>query len=122
MTLKVFFDNYLSSHQELSLAQIIRDSGLSRTYAHEIINGKKKAGRDRVIALCFAASMSIDETNHALILSQNNPLYPKISRDAVLTMCLQFKHQRNVSFQTITQVNLFLEENGHELLVLSKEY
>ena len=36
-TLKSFFDTYLAEHQDKTLADIIRDSGLDRTYAYQII-------------------------------------------------------------------------------------
>lgn len=107
-----YFNDYLANHQELKTAQIIKDSCLSRKYAYEIINGTKKASRDRIIALCFAAHMNLDEVNHALIYAGHNQLYAKNMRDAVIILVINQSYRGNSEYKTITELNILLDEQN----------
>ena len=100
-----FFNEYLANHPEMKPADIIEKSCLSRTYAYEIINGKKKGGRDKIIALCFAAGMDYEEVNHALKYSGNNELYAKNNRDAVIIFAFNMMISNNPDCKTIMQLN-----------------
>ena len=118
-----FWNEYLSAHPSLKLSDIIRESQVSREYAYEIISGRKShPGRDRVIALCFSAGMDYNETNRALTLSGNNPLYIKNDRDAAIIMCINFKQQNKKEFQSIIQVNEFLSNRGYNLIAPSTTF
>lgn len=90
-TFNDYFNEYLGKHPTMKTSEIVKKSGLHRTYAYEIINGNKKGSRDRVIALCFAAEMTVDELNHALLYSGNNQLYPKNTRDAYIEFFFKSK-------------------------------
>lgn len=116
MTLKTFFDQYLAKHPETNANQIITASLVHRTYGHEILNGSKNGSRDRVIALCFAAGMNLDEINHALSFSKNNPLYAKNSRDAMIILAINLKQSGNADYSTVKKLNDYLCENGYEEL------
>lgn len=119
-TLKSFFDTYLAEHQDKTLADIIRDSGLDRTYAYQIIGEKRKSiGRDKIIALCFSAKMSLEDTNRALRFSKNQELYAKNNRDAAIIYAINMMKQGNPDFQTVIKLNNFLfNERGLEELEL----
>lgn len=113
INLSEYLNLYLSRHKELKQADIIRDSGISRTYAYEIFNGKKKASRDKIIALCFAANMTLDEVNHALTYSENTPLYAKNNRDACIILAIAQKSKGSKRFDNIIKLNSFLDENNY---------
>ena len=113
MTFKSFFDNYLATHQNITLAEIIDKSNISRNYAYEIINGKKKGGRDKIIALCFAAGMNNNEVNHALKFSGNNELYAKNNRDAVIIFAFTMMNNNNPDCKTIMQLNDLLNKRNY---------
>lgn len=114
---KEFFSDYLSEHQNLTIPMIIDRSNLPRSTANDIIAGRKeRPSRDRVIALCYAADMSIDETNHGLTFSHNNPLYEKDSRDSIIRACIKYKKRDSASFSGVTNLNLKLTEYGQEPL------
>ncbi|MCR5848092.1 MAG: hypothetical protein K6G75_08240 [Lachnospiraceae bacterium] len=112
MTFKNFFDNYLAAHQNITLAEIINRSNVSRNYAYEVIGGKKKGGRDKIIALCFAAGMNYDETNHALKYSGNNELYAKNNRDAIIIFAFNMMNNNNPDCKTIMQLNELLSKRN----------
>ena len=109
---QVPIDVYLSSllaEKQLSKSVIIRRSGLDRGYAYDIFSGKKHPARDKVLALCFGASLSIDETQKLLKTTGYPPLYARIARDNIILFSLERKF-------TIIDTNMLLEEMDMELL------
>lgn len=116
-TFKSFFSEYLCAHQNITIPMIIEKSNLPRSTANDIIAGRKEhPSRDRVIALCYAADMTIDEMNHGLIFSHNNPLYEKNSRDSIIRTCVKYKKRDSRSFSGVTNLNLKLAEYNQEPL------
>jgi len=111
-----FFNRYLADHKDLKLADIIRDSGLSRQYAYSVADGTKNASRDRIIALCFAAGMNKDEMDHALIHAGHSALYPKDNRDAYIIVAIASKCRGDKEFRTADDLSLFLDEQGQDPL------
>lgn len=81
-----YLTEYIRSHN-LSASKVIKDSCLSPDYAYAIMNGNRKnPARDRIIALCLAMHMSLDEVQYALRLCKTL-LYSKDKRDAVIMVC-----------------------------------
>lgn len=111
-----FFNQYLADHQNLKLSTIIKDSGVSRQYAYDVINGVKSASRDRIIALCYAAGMDLEETNHALIFAKHNALYAKNRRDAVIIVAITSKTNGSNACLTATDLSMLLDEEEQEPL------
>ena len=49
--------------REQKVADIIVHSGLDRTYAYQILNGRRQnPGKDKIIRLCLAAGLDLEET------------------------------------------------------------
>lgn len=115
-TFSQFFAFYLANHPDLKISTIINNSGLSRQYAHAVMDGTKNASRDKIIALCFASSMSLDDTNHALEYAGHNKLYSKNKRDAFLIYHINIKALGKSSFKDVHDLNDFLYEQGQDLL------
>ncbi len=109
MTFKNFFDSFIASNQ-LVLSDVIKSSELPRTYAYEIVDEKKKGSRDKIIAICYAAGMSLDEINHALIYSNNGQLYAKNTRDAHIIYSIN--NNTPNPYRKVMDLNAFLEENN----------
>ena len=66
-------------------ADIIRKSGLERTYAYKIIRGEKgKNAKDKIYRLALAMNLTQKETNHLLSLNNAGDLYPHNARDLLL--------------------------------------
>ena len=88
---KLNFYEYLADliqTSPLSLSELIRKSGIQRNYAYQIINGVKRPGRDKVLALCLALSLPLEETQRALTIAEENVLYPKNKRDSIIIFCI----------------------------------
>jgi len=114
-SLSEYLNGYIGSH-DLVTADIIRASMLSRDYAYGILNGNRSnPTRDRVIALCIAMHMTLDEVQRALELCNAGILYAKNARDMAIMICI------NTEVYDIYEINSFLVEKGYDILHTSKE-
>jgi len=84
----ISYFNSLEKVKEKKKSEIIKNSGLDRNYAYQILSGEKNPSRDKVIALCFGAELSVKESQRALQYAGENVLYPKDKRDAVIIFAL----------------------------------
>ncbi len=70
---------------ENTKAEIVRNSGIDRTYAYQILNNtRKNPSKDKIIALCLAAHTTLDQARRALKISGCADLYARNKRDAVI--------------------------------------
>lgn len=74
--------------------QVIKQSGIERTYGHQLFNGTRKPSRDKVIQLAFGLKLDLDGTQRLLQIAQKSPLYPKIKRDAAIMYCIN--HHKDI--------------------------
>ena len=68
--------------------KIIRQSGIERSYGHQLFSGRRKPSRDKVLQLAFGFGFDVDATQDFLKLAQKSLLYPRIIRDAAIIKCL----------------------------------
>lgn len=102
--------HHLFKKYNLNEPDIIRKSGLERTYAYKIIRGEKgKNAKDKIYRLALAMKLSQKETNHLLSLNNAGDLYPHNARDLILLNGLLKK-------QTVEQVNIELYDHDLEPL------
>ena len=78
----------LDAVKEMDSRNLIRSSGLERSYYYQVMKGTRRPGRDKVLRLCLAAGLSLKETTRALELSGNAVLYPRRRRDIILTVAV----------------------------------
>lgn len=71
--------------------QVIKQSGIERTYGHQLFNGTRKPSRDKVIQLAFGLKMDLEGTLKLLQIAQKSSLYPKIKRDAAILYCINHR-------------------------------
>ncbi len=67
---------------------VILQSGIERTYGHQLFNGTRKPSRDKVIQLAFGLKLDLESTQNLLKIAQKSQLYPKIRRDAAVIFCI----------------------------------
>lgn len=72
-------------------AELVKDSGIDRIYCYQILNGTKKPGRDKVIALCLAIHADITTTQKCLNLAGHSNLYSRNKRDAIIIFAVEKK-------------------------------
>ena len=90
-------------------ADIIRYSDVEKSYYYQIMKGNRIPGRDKVLRLCIGAGLTTEETNRALVINENSPLFMKRKRDRVLSYALE----KGLS---VTETNLLLDEQGERML------
>ena len=78
----------LTAVREMDTGELIRGSGLERSYYYQVMKGTRSPGRDKVLRLCLAAGLNLRETTRALELSGNAVLYPRKRRDIILTVAV----------------------------------
>lgn len=101
--------NQALSRTDLSIAKIVKRSGLTKSHVYHIFNGKRIPSRDKLIAIAFGMGLGCDETNALLKKCYSAPLYSKNPRDAVIMFSLS--HNKD-----IVETNLELENQGFEVL------
>lgn len=70
-------------------AELIRRSGLDRSYYYQILRGSRKPGRSKVLAMALAGRLTVEETQRALRLAGCAGLYARVRRDLILLFCLE---------------------------------
>lgn len=106
----VFSDESISDYlqrlcfeRNVELAQVIRRSGIDRTYGYQLFNGRRSPSRDKLIQLSFGFPLMLSELQMLLRMAGKSQLYPKIKRDAAIIYGLNNNY-------TVTQMQELLEE------------
>ena len=86
---------------------VIKAARLDFTYGYQIFDGKKSAGRDKLIQLAFGFPLSLEETQKLLRFGGHNELYVKKKREAFVMYALEKGYD-------INQVNDLLYQNEEE--------
>ena len=97
--------------KQIDMSRVITDSRINKNYVYNIINGKKlNPGRDKVIALCLGAHMTLEETNHSLEICGHCRLIIESERDVRVAIFIKNKKY------DVLEINLMLESKGLEPL------
>lgn len=108
----ITFLDYLSMLLEthhISKSELIKKTYLERTYAYQILNGTRLPKKDKVLQIAIALQLDLHETNILLTLSNNQNLYPKIKRDALIIFGLNHHYD-------IQRINELLDEYTFPIL------
>ncbi len=103
-----FFQHFLDLHH-LKRSDVIRAAQLDRTYGYQIFNGSRRPSRDKIMALCIAARLSLRETQRCLEIAGEGILYARSSRDAVIIYGIE--HHMDVM-----QINELLADKRERIL------
>lgn len=99
----------LSFERNVEPAQVIKRSGIDRTYGYQLFNGRRIPSRDKLIQLGFGFMFALSELQILLKMAGKSQLYPKIKRDAAIIYGVNNNY-------TITQMQELLEEQELPLL------
>ena len=108
------FQEYISNLiklKNLRKQDVFLAADVSEKYGYKLLSGEKHTKqRDVILRLCYAAELSLEETQKALKLYRMPELYAKIPRDAMIMIAF------NERPGSIIDVNSFLKNNGMEIL------
>ena len=96
--------------KNLRVADVILDSGLTKSYVHQIFNGEKKPSRDKLIAIAFGLHLDAEETQRMLKLGGCSELYTRKEREALILFAIH--HGKSIS-----DTDDALYERGHNTLL-----
>ncbi|MCL2810500.1 MAG: hypothetical protein FWD25_01240 [Clostridia bacterium] len=77
--------------RQCTMRQVITRSCLSKSYVYQVFSGDRLPGRDVMLRIAFALSLTLGETQRLLAIGNRPVLYPKVSRDAALISCICLK-------------------------------
>lgn len=86
--LSEYLQQLLEQH-EMAIPDLIVKTLLSKSFVYQIFSGKRNPGRDILLRMSFAMHLSVEETQHLLLVGGKGALYPKVRRDAVIIYCLE---------------------------------
>ena len=102
--------NRLLVKKNLQPTDIIRRSGLERSYVYHIINGERKnPSQGKVIALCIAFELTVEQTQRLLRSWKLPVLYPRNQRDSIILYGISRK-------MSVMEINEHLLNLNFELL------
>lgn len=111
-----FMDRILDENG-LKRQDVLIRANLPQKYGYKLLTGEAHTtDRDKILRICFAARMSLKQTQRALRLYGMSELYPKRRRDVVLITALSRK-----LYDIDTVSELLMEAGEPPLYDLDKE-
>lgn len=106
----VYMKNILSE-KNLTQQLVFLRADIPERYGYKLLSGEKRTRqRDVILRICYAAEMSLAQTQRALRKYEMPKLYAKLPRDALLMIIF------NERPGDIIEVNEILKEHGMEIL------
>lgn len=99
----------LMKRQGLSKAELARRAKISDVYLFQILSGRRKPSRDKLLCICIAMELSVQETQTILKQCHEVSLYAKDRRDAIILFGLERKWN-------VSRIDDALFEAGEKLL------
>lgn len=86
-----FMDYFLSlpGPKALKGGDLVRKSGIERSYLYQILKGRRIPSREKILRLCIGAGLTLEETQRVLELGKSGILYPRNRRDAILIFAIR---------------------------------
>lgn len=101
--------NRFCEARNISKSDLVKLSGIDRTYAYQILRGDRKPTRDKVIQFAIGITSGLDDAQRLLRAAHHSALYPRIKRDAAIIFCLNQK-------LSIVESQQLLDKIGENLL------
>ena len=70
--------------RNLSKAEVAKAAGMSEVYLHQLISGRRKPSRTRLLCICIGLKLSLEETQNLMQHAGMAMLYSKSRRDAII--------------------------------------
>lgn len=99
----------LASEREEVPERIIDRANLSKSFGHQLFNGRRKPSRDSVLQLAFGFEADYELAQELLKVARKSQLHPRVRRDVVIIYCLQHRY-------TVVDAQIALDKYGLPLL------
>ena len=95
--------------KKTSASQIIKKTGIEKSYFYQILKGRRKPGRDKILLVAISLGLTKDETQKLLKIGKEGSLYAKDRRDVVIQYCIINKFD-------VIKTQTYLDNNGFKIL------
>ena len=92
--------------KSISAMQLVKRTNIEKSYLYQIIGGKRQPGRDKLILICIALGLDINDIQKTLIIADRNILYPVKKRDAAIICCIVKGYPLAKIQETLYEFNL----------------
>ncbi len=73
------------NQKNLKKSDVIQKAEISEVYGYQLFSGvKTNPSRDKILCICIAMELNLEETQNLLKLTGFAPLYPKSKRDSII--------------------------------------
>ena len=104
------FHKYLNEkivEKHILVPELMQRSCINKNYGYNILSGaRKNPSRDRILALCIAAKMTLSEVQHSLIIAGQSILYWRDERDVRIAFAI------SAGICDVMRINIMLSEKG----------
>ena len=108
------FSEYIKNllrEKKMTRQMVFLKADIPERYGYKLLSGEKHTRqRDIILRICYAAELTLDQTQSALRKYEMPQLYAKIPRDALLMLIFQERPGG------IIEVNELLKEKGMDML------
>ena len=94
-----FFEEMMLKYK-IDKSEVILRADIDRSYGYQILRGARYASRDNYIRIAIAFGFDLNDTQLLLNITQTNPLYVRIKRDAAIAYCIE-RHYTLASAQEL---------------------
>lgn len=101
--------NEIIEKKNLIKSEVIEHSQLNKVYAYQILQGKRFPSRDKIIPLCMAMNLTLDETQEVLKRANMPMLYVRNRRDCIIIFAITKR-------LTVFACNELLYESNEKIL------
>lgn len=105
--------NRLLDSKGISKTQVIRSSNLDRTYCYQILSGKRKPSRNKLLQISLGLRFNTKETKNLIRFFGLSELYPKNRRDAIIL----FSTEKRMGLEETELLLDELDEDGIQDLI-----
>ena len=95
--------NSMLKEKGMTKAEIIKKTSLSQSHVYQSFSGKRLPTRDKLIEICLAMEVSVDEAQTLLKYTGYAPLYPRNKRDSVIIAAMR-------NGESVIRCNITLDE------------
>ncbi len=99
----------LMAWHDYDVSQMLKKTGISKSYFYQILNNERSPSRDGVINIAISLNCDLEETNFLLKISEKQELYAKNKRDSVIIYSIAHQY-------SLAETNKLLIENEEQLL------
>lgn len=108
INISTYLNDLLNEHG-LQAKDVILKLNMERSYAYQILNGRRNPTRNFLIRIAFLCQLSVDETQKLLTAGNRPILYPRNRFDAAVLYCIQHRLSEE-------ELNELLIDIGEEML------